>query len=174
MPFLSVDLRMTPELSRRVLLGATVSGLTASLAGCSGVFAETPPRNGPDSFYLENHQSNGHEFTVTITRAPDETEVVNGTYHLPAKHGAVFSEIGEIGTTYHLEVAVDELAPLTRDWSVSKCSTGPRDRNTAGAFFIRTDEMGFAQNQCNTRRVGDSNNLTYVPATELTIEESVR
>lgn len=167
---------MTPELSRRALLATTVSGLTGSLAGCSGVFAGTPPRDGPDPFYLENHRNNAHDFTVTLTRVSDETTVVNGTYRLPAKYGAVFSEIGEIGTTYHLGVAVNGLAPLTREWSVSTCPTGQRDEDTnmAGVFFVRTNEMGFAQNQCNTQRVGDSNNLTYVSATELTIEDDVR
>lgn len=166
---------MTSIFSRRAILITTVSGLTASLAGCSGVFAETPPRDEPGPFYLENHQNDPHEFTVTITRVPDEKDIVSGTYHIPAKHGAVFPEIGEVGTLYHLEVSVDRLPPLTRDWSVSKCPTGQRgeNMNTAGAFFVRTDEMGFAQNQCDNQRVGNSNDLTYVPASELTVEDNV-
>ena len=164
---------MPPTISRRTILATTASGLTASLAGCSGVFAETPPRNGLDPFYLENYRNGVHEFTVTITHARDETEVVTGTYRVPAKHGAVFPGVGNVGTTYHLGVAVDELAPLTRDWSVSTCPTGQRGEhaNTAGAFFIRTDEMGFIQNQCTKQRVGNSTDLTYVPATELKIAD---
>ena len=164
---------MQPTVSRRSLLTTAASGLTASLAGCSGVFAETPPRDEPDPFYLENYRNDTHEFTVSITRARDETDVVTGTYRVPAKHGAVFPAVGDVGTAYHLGVAVDELAPLTRDWGVSTCPTGQRGEhaNTASAFFVRTDEMGFIQNQCTAHRVGNSTDLTYVPATELKITD---
>ena len=164
---------MQPTVSRRALLTTAASGLTASLAGCSGVFAETPPRDEPDPFYLENYRNDTHEFTVSITCARDETDVVTGTYRVPAKHGALFPEIGDVGATYHLGVAVDELAPLARDWSVSTCPPEQRGEhaNTAGAFFINTDEMGFAQNQCTEQRVGNSTDLTYVPATQLKIAD---
>ena len=171
--FLSVDVHVPATVSRRALLATAASGLTASLAGCSGVFAETPPRDRPDPFYLENYRNNAHEFTVTITHAHDETDVVTGTYRVPAKHGAVFPTVGDVGTMYHLGVAVDELAPLTRDWNVSICPSEQRGghANTAGAFFICTDEMGFAQNQCTEQRVGNSTDLTYVPASELKITD---
>jgi hypothetical protein len=133
--------------------------------------ADNPPRKGPDPFYIENYTDKEHEFSVTITRERDGKEVVGGSYRVPANHGVTFSDVSTLGETYRLAVAIDDLAPLTRDWSVSECPNGERGKNAnmAGAFFVRSDEMGFAQNQCGDQQVGASSELTYVAASEAAI-----
>ena len=164
---------MTSQTPRRKFLASTVGGLTVALAGCANSSARTAPREGPDPFYIENHTNKEHKFAVSITHKRDGTEVVNGEYRVPANHGMEFSNVGELGETYRMEVAVDELGALTRDWSVSTCPTGERgaDVNMAGAFFVREDKRGFVQNQCSDQNIGSNSELTYVAASEVAIRD---
>ena len=163
---------MSPQIPRRTFLATAAGGLTAALAGCMDAFAKNSPREGPDPFYIENFTDKEHEFSVTLTRKRDGDEVVSGSYRVSANHGVTFSAVGTLGETYRLAVAVDDIAPLTRDWSVSKCPNGERGKNAnmAGAFFVRADKMGFAQNQCGDQQVGVSSELTYVGASEAAID----
>ena len=164
---------MPLKASRRTFLGAAATSLSISLAGCSDVLAQKQSREGDGPFYLENYTTTGHPFSVIITHKQDGEELVNGRYHVPANHGVVFPEVGELGTTYRFAVAVDNLAPLTGDWSVSKCPLTQRgaNSNTAGAFYVRVEKMGFAQNQCNDKQVGTSDELIYLSATEAAVAD---
>ena len=163
---------MSLQISRRAILATTVGGLTAALAGCMGASAENPPREGPDPFYIENYNDEEHEFSVIITRERDGKEIISGSYQVPANHGVTFSDVGALGETYRLAVTVDNLTPLTRDWNVSECPDKERGSNVnmAGAFFVRADEMGFAQNQCGDQQVGASSELTYVAPSEVALD----
>ena len=158
------------RLRRRTFLAAAAGGLAASLAGCSDARADESSRGEPRSFALENRRENAHRFSVVLTRTADGTTVVDGTYGLLAGHGTVFREVLVPGATHRLAVAMDDLAPLTREWTVPSCPDGEGTEavDVAGAFVVDTDGMGFAETDCDGARDGDD--LTVVPPGEIAVE----